>query len=163
MLADAEWIEGDTHWRKNLPTARTTFAGDGFALVGDAAAFLDPLYSPGMDWISFTVTATAALIVAERRGEPLAPLLAKHNASFLRSYRRWFEAIYKDKYEYLGDFELMRTGLPARPRAVLSRHRLAAVQVWRVRAVHPTVCPEGLSPGVCAHASLQSSDRGDGA
>lgn len=109
LLADAEWIEGDTHWRRHLPYCTTTFAGDGFALVGDAAAFLDPLYSPGMDMVSFTVTSTVALIVAERRGEAVEPLLAEHNASFLRSYWRWFEAIYKDKYEYLGDFELMHT------------------------------------------------------
>jgi hypothetical protein len=84
------------------------FAGDGFALVGDAAAFLDPLYSPGMDWIAFTVTATVGLIAAQRRGEPLAPLLAQHNANFSRSYQRWFEAIYRDKYEYLGEYDLMR-------------------------------------------------------
>jgi hypothetical protein len=109
LLADAQWIEGDTHWRKNLPYCTTTFAGDGFVLVGDAAAFLDPLYSPGMDMISFTVTASMELIAAERRGEVLGPRLAEHNANFLRSYWRWFTAIYKDKYEYLGDFELMRT------------------------------------------------------
>ncbi len=107
MLADAEWIEGDTHWRKNLPYFSRTFAGDGFSLVGDAAAFLDPLYSPGMDWISFTTTATTALIAAQRRGEPLAPLIAKHNADFSQSYRRWFEAIYQDKYEYIGEYDLM--------------------------------------------------------
>ena len=39
---------------KNLPYYSTTHAGDGFILVGDAAAFMDPFYSPGMDWISFT-------------------------------------------------------------------------------------------------------------
>jgi flavin-dependent dehydrogenase len=108
MLADAEWVEGDVHWRKNLAYSSRMMAGDGFALVGDAAAFLDPLYSPGMDWISFTTTATTALIVAERRGEPVAPLVEKHNADFTRSYRRWFEAIYQDKYDYLGEFDLMR-------------------------------------------------------
>jgi flavin-dependent dehydrogenase len=108
MLADAEWIEGDTHWRKNLAYSSRTMAGDGFALVGDAAAFLDPLYSPGMDWISFTTTATTALIAAQQRGEAITPLIAKHNASFTRSYRRWFQAIYQDKYDYLGEFDLMR-------------------------------------------------------
>jgi len=108
MLADAEWVEGDAHWRKNLAYSSTTFAGDGFALVGDAAAFLDPLYSPGMDWISFTTTATTALIAAQHRGEPLAPLIAKHNAAYSQSYRCWFEAIYRDKYHYLGEFDLMQ-------------------------------------------------------
>lgn len=107
MLRDAEWIEGDVHWRKNLAYHSRVFAGDGFALVGDAAAFLDPLYSPGMDVISFTSTATTALIAAQHRGEAMAPLIEQHNATFTQSYRRWFEAIYKDKYEYLGEYDLM--------------------------------------------------------
>ena len=33
----------------------------------------------------------------------------KHNENFTRSYRSWFGALYKDKYDYMGDFELMRT------------------------------------------------------
>ena len=109
MLSEAAWVEGDVHWRKNLPYTSRRFAGDGVALVGDAAAFLDPLYSPGMDWVAFTATATSALIAAQTRGAALAPLLERHNADFARSYRRWFEAVYKDKYEYLGEFDLVRT------------------------------------------------------
>ncbi len=108
MLADAECVDGDAHWRRRLPYFTTTFAGDGFAIVGDAGAFLDPLYSPGMDWIAFSVTASVALIAAQQRGEPLGDLIAKHNADFSRSYQRWFEAIYKDKYEYVGEYDLMR-------------------------------------------------------
>jgi len=108
IMKDAQWREGDVHWRKNLPYYSTTFAGDGFALVGDAAAFLDPFYSPGMDWISFTSTATSKLIGAAQRGEELAPLLEIHNRVFARSYQRWFQAIYQDKYEYMGEFDLMR-------------------------------------------------------
>jgi flavin-dependent dehydrogenase len=108
LMADAQWREGDVHWRKNLPYYSTTFAGDGFALVGDAAAFLDPFYSPGMDWISFTASASAELILAQRRGAELMPLVAKHNRDFGRSYQSWFQAIYQDKYEYMGEFDLMR-------------------------------------------------------
>ncbi len=108
LLADAEWIEDDMHWRKNLAYCSTTFAGDGFALVGDAAAFLDPFYSPGMDFISFTTTATAALIAAQRRGESVAGLVEQHNRKFSQSYERWFAAIYRDKYEYMGEFDLMK-------------------------------------------------------
>jgi flavin-dependent dehydrogenase len=108
IMGDAQWRESDVHWRKNLPYYSTTFAGDGFALVGDAGGFIDPFYSPGMDWVSFTSWSTAQLILAQQRGEELAPMIAKHNQSFSRSYQRWFEAIYKDKYEYIGDFDLMR-------------------------------------------------------
>jgi flavin-dependent dehydrogenase len=107
-LADARWREGDVHWRKNLPYYTTTFAGDGFALVGDASAFMDPFYSPGMDWIAFTASSTAKLVLAQQRGEEVVPLVAKHNRDFSRSHERWFSALYKDKYEYLGEFDLMR-------------------------------------------------------
>jgi flavin-dependent dehydrogenase len=107
IMSDAQWREGDVHWRKNLPYYTTTYAGDGFALVGDASAFLDPFYSPGMDWVSFTSWTTMKLILAQQRGEDLAPLLARHNEMFSNSYARWFQGIYKDKYEYMGDFELM--------------------------------------------------------
>ena len=72
MLADARLIEGDVHWRKDLAYYSTTFAGDGFVLVGDAAAFMDPFYSPGMDWIAFTAASAAELIGVQRRGESLA-------------------------------------------------------------------------------------------
>ncbi len=108
LLGDAQWQDGDVHWRKNLAYSSTTFAGDGFVLVGDAAGFLDPFYSPGLDWLAFTTTRAARLILAERGGEDAGPLVARHNRDFTRSYQRWFEAIYRDKYEYLGDYELMR-------------------------------------------------------
>jgi flavin-dependent dehydrogenase len=107
MLEGATYDEGDVHWRKNLPYYSTTMAGDGFVLVGDAAAFMDPFYSPGMDWISFTASCAAELITAQRAGEPMAPRIAEHNRAFTRSYRCWFEALYKDKYEYMGEFDLM--------------------------------------------------------
>src|SRR5438105_1649589 len=105
LLADAQWQEGDMHWRKNLPYVSSTFAGDGFALVGDAAAFLDPFYSPGMDWIAFTVVSSVELILAQQRGQGFKARVAEHNRAFQRSYDRWFQAIYQDKYEYMGDYE----------------------------------------------------------
>jgi hypothetical protein len=108
IMAEAQWQDGDVHWRKNLPYCSTTFAGDGFAIVGDAAGFLDPFYSPGMDWISFTVATSVELIAQQHRGEPVGERIVRHNQLFARCYDRWFQAVYRDKYEYMGDFELMR-------------------------------------------------------
>ncbi len=108
MIADAHWIEGDVHWRKDLAYYSTKFAGDGFVLVGDAAAFMDPFYSPGMDWIAFTATNAAELISGQRGGEPLAQQIEHYNSVFSMSYHRWFQAVYQDKYEYMGEFDLMR-------------------------------------------------------
>ncbi len=101
LMADAQPVEGDVLWRKNLPYYSTTFAGDGFVLVGDAGAFLDPLYSPGMDWVAFTSVCASRLILGEMTA-------AQFNCDFTVSYRRWFEALYKDKYDYIGEYDLMR-------------------------------------------------------
>lgn len=107
ILASATWQEGDMHFRRNLAYSSTTYATDGAVLVGDAAAFIDPFYSPGMDWISFSTSAAATLIADSFRGKPVAPRVARHNANFVMSYDRWFNALYRDKYYYMGDFELM--------------------------------------------------------
>ena len=109
LLADAQPIEGDVHWRKNLPYYSTTYCGDGFVLVGDAAGFIDPLYSPGMDWVAFTVSCAVELISSEYTHQPIAPLIERFNTAFPRSYMRWAEAIYHEKYHYLGEYDLMCT------------------------------------------------------
>ena len=108
LLEHATTIDGDVHWRKNLAYYSTTFAGDGFVLVGDAAGFIDPLYSPGMDWISYTASTAADLIIAQRNGEDVSALVAEHNRALVQSYRHWFGALYQDKYSYLGEYDLMR-------------------------------------------------------
>lgn len=107
VMAEAQWREGDVHFRRNLAYSSSTYATDGAVLVGDAAAFMDPFYSPGMDWISFSTSAAAALIHDSFRGKPVAPRVAAHNARFRQSYDRWFHALYRDKYYYMGDFDLM--------------------------------------------------------
>lgn len=107
MLADATYNEEDQLWRKNLAYYSTTFCGDGFVLVGDAAAFMDPFYSPGMDWISFTTSSAANLITQQRKGMNTAETYEKYNRDFAVSHRRWFTSIYKDKYEYMAEYDLM--------------------------------------------------------
>ncbi len=109
ILEHAHWQDDDVHFRKNLPYYPTTYAGDGFALVGDAAGFIDPFYSPGLDWLAYTASAAVDLITAEREGKnDLPQRIVRHNKDYRRGYERWFEAIYQNKYEYMGDFELFR-------------------------------------------------------
>jgi hypothetical protein len=108
MMRDAEFVEGDVHFRRNLPYWSERHAGNGFVLVGEASAFIDPLYSPGMDWIAFTASAAVELIAKCQDGEDPAPLVEKHNRDFGISYQRMFGALYQDKYDYLGDIDLMR-------------------------------------------------------
>lgn len=108
MLEGAEFIEGDVHFRRNLPYCSSVQAGDGFVLTGDASAFLDPFYSPGMDWIAFTASSAVRMISAWRRGEDIVPEVERHNRDFLLSYQRMLEALYEGKYDYMGDFDLMQ-------------------------------------------------------
>ena len=107
LLERAEWHAGDVHFRRNLAYSSSTHAGDGFVLVGDAAGFIDPFYSPGLDWIGYTSTAAAALVADSLKQVAGPERIAKHNLLFSTSYDRWFRAIYKDKYFYMGDYELM--------------------------------------------------------
>ncbi len=107
ILENAEYVAEDTHWRKNLAYYNTTFAGDGFTLVGDAAGFMDPFYSPGMDWISFTASRAADTITRQRAGEPAAALLESHNRDITVCHTRWFDALYRNKYHYLGEYDLL--------------------------------------------------------
>ena len=34
--------------------------------------------------------------------------MSEHNREFALSYQRWFDALYRDKYEYLGEYDLLR-------------------------------------------------------
>ena len=105
IFEDAEYIEGDVKAYSALPYYVARIAGPGWQIVGDAAAFLDPLYSQGLDYCAWTVSAAVDRIIREMRGESCD--LEDLNERFSRSYWGWFEALYKDKYHYLGDQELM--------------------------------------------------------
>jgi flavin-dependent dehydrogenase len=107
FFADAEPVDGDVRARGRLPYYSEKLAGPGWQMVGDAAGFIDPLYSPGMDYCSWTSRMAAARVCAEFRGEYVD--LNRMNADFLESYHTWFEALYKDKYFHIGDAELMST------------------------------------------------------
>jgi len=112
----AELIEGarmrseDLRTYSNLAYFTRQYMGNGWALLGDAAAFLDPYYSPGLDHAAFSVEATVEIVKAQTAGEEggtIARRIADHNEIFLRSYHRFFQSIYKDKYYYMGEHDLL--------------------------------------------------------
>lgn len=137
LLRDAACREGDVHYRRNLSYSARTIATDGVVLVGDAAGFLDPFYSQGMDWIAFTTAAAAQLIADEGWGPGTAEAVNNHNHVFGQSYRRWFEAIYQDKYDYMGDFELMNLAF----RLDLGLYYLGIVSQPYLRGPETLTCP----------------------
>jgi len=112
LLADAD-IDGDDFLALgHLPYKTSQYAERGWALVGDAAMFIDPYYSPGLDHAAISVYASVQLLADELGGKlddaALSRRLAEHNDKFARSCERWFRALYQDKYELFGDAELVR-------------------------------------------------------
>jgi flavin-dependent dehydrogenase len=107
LLEGATMREDDFRFYAYLPYVSRQYAGPGWSLVGDAAAFLDPYYSPGLDHASFTAEATLELIKADRAGADVRARIAQHNEIFVRSYHRFFRAAYLDKYTYMGEFDLL--------------------------------------------------------
>lgn len=107
MLGAAEVVEGDERAYSALAYHSEKIAGDGWVCVGDAAGFIDPFYSPGLDFCAFTSSGAAALIERSLGGEDVCAAAEEYNARFQFCYRAWFEGIYRDKYYYMGDAELM--------------------------------------------------------
>src|SRR6266581_9478536 len=111
IFADAKFIENDVRAYSAMPYYSEQVCGDGWAMVGDATGFIDPLYSPGLDFCSYTTTLTADLISRALNGEEVGETLKYYNHQFRITYRYWFETLYKDKYYYMGDAELMSAAL----------------------------------------------------
>lgn len=109
----AELLDGasprleDLRFFGHLPYYAKQYMGKGWALVGDAASFLDPYYSPGLDHAAFSAEATAAIVGAQSKGEDVGARIEEHNAAFVRSYQRFFKAVYRDKYYYMGEADLL--------------------------------------------------------
>jgi flavin-dependent dehydrogenase len=101
----------DLRARSRLAYVTRQYMGPGWALVGDAAAFIDPYYSPGLDHCAFSAEATARIILKHARGETstaqMPTAIAGHNELFLRSYHRFFRCIYRDKYFLFGEHDLI--------------------------------------------------------
>src|SRR5207247_8550692 len=111
IFGQAQAIEGDIHAFSALPYWSEKVCGDGWAAVGDATSFIDPLYSPGLDFCSFTSYYVANLLVRGLAGENVSALLDYYNAQYPVTYRRWFESLYQDKYFYMGEADLMSAAL----------------------------------------------------
>ncbi|HEY3056021.1 MAG TPA: NAD(P)/FAD-dependent oxidoreductase, partial [Thermoanaerobaculia bacterium] len=107
LLESAEPRFDDLRFYSHLPYVTRQYMGNGWALLGDAAAFLDPYYSPGLDHAAFTAEATVEIIKRDAGGEDITMRIDDHNATFLRSYHRFFRAVYKDKYYYMGEADLL--------------------------------------------------------
>ena len=111
LLDGAEPRLEDLRFYSHLAYSTRQYMGRGWALLGDAAVFLDPYYSPGLDHASFSVEATVEIVKKETMGENVEAGIAEHNETFVRSYWRFFRSVYQDKYYYMGEADLLSAAM----------------------------------------------------
>ncbi len=110
-FAKAEVVPGDVKAFSNLPYACQRIAEPGVLMVGDAAGFMDPLYSSGLDFAAFTISQAVEVVLAHPLPVTATADLERLNIGFAHAFEQWFEAIYVDKYFYLGDADLMSAAM----------------------------------------------------
>lgn len=84
---------------------RQLFSANRWALTGEAGLFLDPLYSPGSDFIAIGNTYITELVATDRRGESLGMRPQVFDQIFHSFYENTL-ALYTDQYALLGDPEV---------------------------------------------------------
>jgi flavin-dependent dehydrogenase len=82
--------------------AERVFSSDRWCLTGEAGVFLDPLYSPGSDFICLSNLLIGDLIGRDLAGEDVAERADAFNAFYLHFFERYL-VLYQDQYELFGN------------------------------------------------------------
>jgi len=77
------------------------YSADRWCLIGDAGNFVDPLYSPGSDFIGISNGFVSDLIGRDLAGEPIRTAIEVYDQSF-RSLSRTYLATYHRQYSLMG-------------------------------------------------------------
>ena len=86
--------------------SRQVFSVDRWGLVGEAAAFLDPFYSPGSDFIAIGNTMVGKLIAEDLAGESIVHLAPTLQSVFLTLFQNNL-LTYRDQYPLFGNPRIM--------------------------------------------------------
>jgi flavin-dependent dehydrogenase len=106
VLEGAEIVDFGSFGRLSYGTKQ--FFGDRWGLTGEAAAFTDPFYSPGSDFIALENDFLTDLITRDLGGED-AKALAERTRAYDQYMAFRFQAnllLYTDMYPTLGSYEL---------------------------------------------------------
>ncbi len=82
------------------------YSADRWGVVGESGAFLDPLYSPGSDFISLANTWMTDLILRDLSGEDIALRASVYEKSHQSHIENWIP-IYQNKYLLMGNTQTM--------------------------------------------------------
>ncbi len=87
-------------------TGRVYCAPERWGVTGEAGAFLDPLYSPGTDFIGMNNSWLSDLILKDLKGEDISGLAEVYEQSHLSWVDNWIP-VYQDKYLLMGNAQIM--------------------------------------------------------
>ncbi|MGI8631091.1 MAG: NAD(P)/FAD-dependent oxidoreductase [Solirubrobacterales bacterium] len=82
------------------------FSPDRWCLTGEAGAFLDPLYSPGSDYIALSNTYVTDAVCRDLDGDDVGERIERYNAQYFRQFEV-SRAYYLDQYHLFGDAQVM--------------------------------------------------------
>jgi hypothetical protein len=82
------------------------YSSDRWAVAGEAGAFLDPLYSPGSDFIGLSNTWINDLITRDLNGEDIALRTLVYDHAHKQLFRGW-ASLYRDMYGLFGNTQIM--------------------------------------------------------
>lgn len=100
MLASAQMSEPVQTWR-DFSYLADSFSGPGYRMIGDAAAFIDPLFSTGVHLAFLGAVSAAATIAGRVRGEIDEPTaIAFHDQCIRKAYVR-FAVIVSGMYKQI--------------------------------------------------------------
>jgi flavin-dependent dehydrogenase len=91
--------------------AEQVYSADRWCLTGEAGVFVDPLYSPGSDFIALSNTYVADLIKRELDGDDVAERAEAYNKAFLDTFHWVIDTGYTDHYAEFGNVSVMQAKL----------------------------------------------------
>jgi flavin-dependent dehydrogenase len=91
-------------------SATKVYSADRWCLTGEAGVFLDPLYSPGSDYIAVSNTFVADLIQRDLQGESIEERVNWYDQMFLSLFESSLLG-YRDQYELFGNSQVMMAKL----------------------------------------------------
>ena len=92
--------------RKLSRGTKQVFSANRWGLTGEAAAFLDPFYSPGSDFIAIGNTMIAKLIEEDRAGRSIEQLAPTLQSVYLTLFQNNL-LTYRDQYPLFGNPRIM--------------------------------------------------------
>ena len=104
LIGDAQWLDFGAYGQLAYGTKQ--WFGDRWAVIGEAAAFSDPFYSPGSDFITLANDFVTDLIGRQHDGEDTSERQKLYNGYLQFRYQANLP-LYRDQYDLFGSYELM--------------------------------------------------------